>query len=459
MKLGILVWFVTAALLIALFSCGDSPTRAKQDEQKPAGKTPATEEVVPEIPEPEPKPGLWLIGNDQGRLRPCGCSKPLIGGIIRRSSFFESLDDEVRKQSLLIACGNMVVAGGRQQELKIEGFLEVLTMLEARVLLMADGDLQVGSRYWDDILAARDPEGYPLVSLNLARDGARLFDSHATLAWAGAPLIVTSWTSPDDNKLTEPGVEAQREPDLAAIKKALEAEGARLMIFTTADPPFMHDFLASSGLAEAAAETLVCWSGISDLPIKLERRDSVFVMETGTKGRYVGWTDWPRSEAIESFTLAKGDHVEARSIFDFYREGIVVEELMLQIPRFDLDEGEYAGSDECNACHEEAGKVWRGSSHAHAWQTLVDSGDDRDPECVGCHVVGWGETAGFDPIDRTPVDVQCEACHGPSRAHATDPGVPTPRGQLGSRACLRCHDLENSPKFDFDDYWPKIAHK
>jgi hypothetical protein len=24
--------------------------------------------------------------------------------------------------------------------------------------------------------------------------------------------------------------------------------------------------------------------------------------------------------------------------------------------------------------------------------------------------------------------------------------------------CLNCHDLDNSPEFDFDTYWPKIEH-
>ena len=24
--------------------------------------------------------------------------------------------------------------------------------------------------------------------------------------------------------------------------------------------------------------------------------------------------------------------------------------------------------------------------------------------------------------------------------------------------CLECHDLDNSPKFDFDEYWPDVAH-
>jgi hypothetical protein len=24
--------------------------------------------------------------------------------------------------------------------------------------------------------------------------------------------------------------------------------------------------------------------------------------------------------------------------------------------------------------------------------------------------------------------------------------------------CLECHDLDNSPQFDFDTYWPPVEH-
>lgn len=35
--------------------------------------------------------------------------------------------------------------------------------------------------------------------------------------------------------------------------------------------------------------------------------------------------------------------------------------------------------------------------------------------------------------------LSCESCHGPSRAHASDPDVKTPRGKFEDTDCLRCH--------------------
>ena len=35
----------------------------------------------------------------------------------------------------------------------------------------------------------------------------------------------------------------------------------------------------------------------------------------------------------------------------------------------------------------------------------------------------------------------------------------TPEGkQKAVNNCLECHDLDNSPQFDFDEYWPQVEH-
>lgn len=40
--------------------------------------------------------------------------------------------------------------------------------------------------------------------------------------------------------------------------------------------------------------------------------------------------------------------------------------------------------------------------------------------------------------------ISCESCHGPSRNHATDPDVKTPRGKFTDTDCLRCHQTSAS---------------
>ena len=51
-------------------------------------------------------------------------------------------------------------------------------------------------------------------------------------------------------------------------------------------------------------------------------------------------------------------------------------------------------------------------------------------------------------------NVQCEACHGYGTEHDRS-------GEWLAAArssCVVCHDQANSPDFDYETYWSRIAH-
>ncbi|MGC4006798.1 MAG: multiheme c-type cytochrome [Pirellulales bacterium] len=105
---------------------------------------------------------------------------------------------------------------------------------------------------------------------------------------------------------------------------------------------------------------------------------------------------------------------------------------------------------------------------------------DHDPECISCHVTGWDPqryypyTTGFLNETDTPnmVGNGCENCHGPGKKHADAESqanrvdaklltalrneMKAPRDASG---CMTCHDVDNSPDFSFEKYWPQIEHK
>ena len=160
-------------------------------------------------------------------------------------------------------------------------------------------------------------------------------------------------------------------------------------------------------------------------------------------------------------------------------------------------DGEFAGSDACKDCHTAAWEVFEKSPHFHATDTLVKLDPPRhfDPECLSCHVTGWNPQeyfpykTGFLGLTETPLMTQngCENCHGPAADHvkvesgeveATDKETEDLRaalrmnlvanegnkdGQVFDTAvvvknCMRCHDQDNSPDFDFQKYWPHVKH-
>ena len=119
----------------------------------------------------------------------------------------------------------------------------------------------------------------------------------------------------------------------------------------------------------------------------------------------------------------------------------------------------------------------------------------HDPECLACHVTGWHPQkyfpfeTGYVSLKDTPklVGNGCENCHGPAARHAAVENgeidvndaernklraelrlkiVPNEGNKSGQeydkgkvvQMCMQCHDLDNSPDFDFQKYWPKVKH-
>ena len=172
----------------------------------------------------------------------------------------------------------------------------------------------------------------------------------------------------------------------------------------------------------------------------------------------------------------------------------------------------FAGVDACKTCHPAEVKKWGETKHAHAYEGLEKvarrpGNRQFDPDCVGCHTTGFAYSTGFESEKLTPklLNNQCENCHGPASEHAAAPknakllarlspwkvedgkgkrvGLPdeaflkrmaelkeSERGQVKMAAeqqlvvnnvrslCMRCHDLDNDPKFDLWTYMPKVYH-
>ncbi|NNL67563.1 MAG: redoxin domain-containing protein [Myxococcales bacterium] len=116
----------------------------------------------------------------------------------------------------------------------------------------------------------------------------------------------------------------------------------------------------------------------------------------------------------------------------------------------------YSGNQFCGVCHQDEATTWQFTKHAYAFDTLVKHGEARNPECVSCHVVGFGQDGGFDleKPSRHLEAVGCETCHGRGGPHLSPEfakdGYPS--------TCVTCHDEKHSLGFDYATFHPKISH-
>jgi peroxiredoxin len=123
-----------------------------------------------------------------------------------------------------------------------------------------------------------------------------------------------------------------------------------------------------------------------------------------------------------------------------------------------LDPKGYSGNDVCGVCHEQEYATWQYTAHSTAYDTLVTHGAERRTDCVGCHVVGFEQSGGFDFVRQSPFleNVGCESCHGRGGPHLSPKFVPNHDYE---QVCATCHNPKHSLGFDYSTFHPRISHK
>ncbi len=154
-----------------------------------------------------------------------------------------------------------------------------------------------------------------------------------------------------------------------------------------------------------------------------------------------------------------------------------------------MDYPMYIGSRTCSECHREQSNHWNTSLHARSMQSLNQGTESDNPDCVKCHVTAYGEPEGY--VDRTVTwyltNVGCEVCHGPAREHigiefelkearAMNSRKKATEEQLAllesikagydhkitrtvtEELCLKCHNEEWSPDFNYEEYLSIVDH-
>lgn len=241
------------------------------------------------------------------------------------------------------------------------------------------------------------------------------------------------------------------------------------------------------------------------------------VLQVGWKGKHIGVLGYfpDEEESKLRFELVELDNQRfknAESIEPLlieYQKELEDQELALYSSEnmargFHPKSGEFVGAARCGECHKKAYEKWKTTKHAHAYESLITGrkgqysqpiGRTHDPECLSCHVTGWDPQgvfpfdSGFLPEkvaeakgkpDRYPLlqGQQCENCHGPGSEHvriekefladskkidretlnAARRQMVLSKSIAEEHLCKKCHDYENSPKFEFNKYWEEVKH-
>jgi len=118
---------------------------------------------------------------------------------------------------------------------------------------------------------------------------------------------------------------------------------------------------------------------------------------------------------------------------------------------------QYLGSENCMSCHPAQYEQWKTTQHAHAFATLERTQKDSTPECVQCHVVGFGRPGGYQNASTSTKlkNVGCESCHGYGTQHDMFANT---GGKVAEAVCLTCHTPANDPGWNYAAKLPRVSH-
>jgi hypothetical protein len=457
---------------------------------------------------------LYVTGSDEGYLDACGCDDGLLGGLPRRRTLLRilSADDE---ETRVLSNGGLVTGTSPIDRMKVEMIVQAMAQMRYAAIAVTDRELALGREALAS-LAMQLGDGGVLLGTNLvdrAADGAAgmpttevpdlPLPTEALLVRQvnGAPIAIASAIAPSRAALcraADPLVE------LADPARALQAALDRAPGVADIVVLAQMDDAEATRLAQALPE--IDWIVIPGDPHEDFPREEplvvgeTLIVTTGRKGKFLCSLRFPAAGELPEFErhpiVDKPELLKDPSIVEMllnYREWLAIEQPIRGYleQRAPPNGAEYVGSEEgsCASCHPNAWNGWAASKHARAWQTLIDQDlppdpSDRkgkqphaiwDPDCVRCHVTGFGFVGGYAGMEREAerpdarlIDVGCEACHGPAGDHAERaaqgdprwPGGPAPKVATGAAEalCIECHDPDNSPKFELKSYWERISH-
>ena len=403
-------------------------------------------------------------GNTLGELKPCGCAKEEDqGGFERRLTYLKQVLAN-SKNILLVDTGDNFKAPSTQGKIKARYIMQAMSKSKYDAVIPGDKDLVYGESFlnndasvpWLLSNAKLSKIKPPKIRIKKLENGLTV----AMLALIDSDLYYD--TKHSGGSITDPKESAQK-----LIEKLETSEHPDVIVALT----HMKREEAISMLKLSGVDVVINGHIKKDTDIidmnHIERNGKVFA-QSGSRGQKMGELtvsiDDKGEKSFKQRIIPLDSNIkpdpEMIEWYEAYNKE--VEDLFFtSLGSRKSQHGKqkiYASEQACLTCHPSKHETWNKSRHSHAYETLSRVNKSFDPECLACHVTGWGHSEGFISEVDTPnlKNVQCEVCHGPRLDHVNN----SQRSFKidAKKACENCHVKNHSPNFNFSKYWQKIKH-
>jgi hypothetical protein len=405
------------------------------------------------------RPAVVIISGDtQGWIVPCGCTSNQSGGLLRRGAYLHDL--RATTDVLYLDAGGAAAGNSIYQQAKLAAIFAGEHAMDIAAHNLGKSELSIDTVILQKLAAAAQ---VPLLSANTtASDGQPIAPDIRIIPLAGHRIAVIGVISPN---YTIPSITITDPRHAITTTIAAHRDEFDSLIILAYMPQQELEQLAA---ATPEADAII--GGPTGQAIAPHRAGAALLASATNKGKFIVRLPVPEKSApwegqvVELNKTYADDPTQSANLASFLqtlkdREIPAAESGFVPAVPAQLPAGyRIAGSSTCIICHTDAGKIWVRSLHAAAGKALEPRHFEVDPDCLRCHTTGYALPGGFVSPKQTPrlYGVGCENCHGPSQAHASNPSVHTQYAAFDQ--CIRCHDEENSPKFDRVAYWQIVRH-
>ncbi len=413
------------------------------------------------------------------------------GGVARRATYIKEVSEVDSASVLKVDCGDLISGVNNLAPIKAKYLFEAYAKMGYDCVNLGESDLDQGQAF---LLEMVRTYGVPVISANVfdGTTGERFLPPYIIKRIGGKKFLGFEWGGVrvgvfgvlellDDNSIL-PAMEGEdrlviRDPIIAGREIVEELNDKCDLIICLAHTGWIQAKDLARGVA--GIDLMVVGHGANVKPKPYLVGETPMVMP-GDQGKYLGIVTLAldergivtkrdgRAQPLDETVQDDADMVE---LVKRYRVDLNEAGKAYVPETSDLEDLRFVGSSACGECHEAEFKQWRLTSHSRAIETLRTRDQDHNPECVPCHVTGYGHFNGFHSYEKTPnmVSVGCEVCHGsgadhiayvngesmenarakPDRSYTLAPVVDR---------CVACHNSRHDPTFDFDEKIGLVDH-
>lgn len=410
--------------------------------------------------------GIIYTNNTNGILENCGCPGNPVGGLDKRFTLIKKLKEQTNNLSLVLDAGDIFSSIGFVEKDKF--VLQAYKILPYDAIGIGDQEFSSGISFFEEI---KKNIGDKLISANIKyKNGKLIARKFIIKEIGGIKFGITSIISDDpfavlpNQKIKEIEIEDYLKV-LEEIIPYLKSKADIIILLSHLG------YVKDIGIASKFPDIdIIIGAHSQTLLREPEIHNKTIILQAGKDGGHVGFLKISVGISDKKILNFSGDlypllkdikgDPSISSILKAYQKFVSFgfkDTCLYSTPI----PSNYIVVDNnvCMNCHEEIGYKWMFTAHAHAFRTIIEDGRINDPECLSCHTTGYCRVDGFSrkPYKKNLLNVGCVECHFTKKEHI-DGNYEGTVEPVTADVCVRCHNEDRDPHFDFEKYVLKVNH-